>query len=245
MIHLQTITTLELSSKCQLKCKYCINRMFPDYAREYEIMDADTFDRSMYWLRELVYKGTQRELNLNGNGESLLDPELIERIRIIRNVAPDIPLGMSTNGLAMTQEIALQLRDLGVRVDVSIHKPEAARKAVDIMRQCGLQGGVINPAVISNSHNWAGQLEDEESVVFTPPGMACTPLIEGRGYILSNGDVTPCCYDFRSLGKFGSVFDDDLLQRPILPYSLCDNCHQTIPEPIKALAHWNNYSEEA
>jgi MoaA/NifB/PqqE/SkfB family radical SAM enzyme len=86
MITLRTITTIELSNACSLSCPYCVNRLMRKHGREYGIMDEATFERSLYWLQMLCDLGTQKEVNLNGNGESLLDPQIPERIRRVKDI---------------------------------------------------------------------------------------------------------------------------------------------------------------
>lgn len=236
-MNLQTITTIELSSICNLACKYCINRlMYDDPARTPGIMTDDIFEKSLYWLKKLVERGTQKEVNLNGNGESLLDPKLIERARAVKDIMGNHgPVMFCTNGVLMTQDIAVKLKDAGVnRIDVSIHSPYHARRCAHILNGIGMNG-VIADGAVRSSHNWAGQLEPEHSIemCYTIP---CHPIMEGRGYINSEGDLSPCCYDYRNLGKFGNVADDDLLDRPVAPFSLCASCHQVLPQPAKEIA---------
>jgi hypothetical protein len=232
-MNLRTITTIELSSVCSLACKYCINRLMPLYGRKSEIMDEETFERSLYWLKKLCKFGSQQEINLNGNGESTLDTDLISRIRRVKDIVGDRQVGMSTNGTHITYDLAVKLRDIGVlNLSISPHSCFHARRAVMEMMKAGLKV-TLNMGPIGMSHNWAGQLEPENSIEmgFT---VKCDPLAEGRGYIQSHGGLSPCCYDFRGLGQFGTVFDDDLLIRPIKAYELCKSCHQQIPADIRA-----------
>jgi len=232
MITLRTITTIELSNACSLSCPYCVNRLMRKHGREYGIMDEATFERSLYWLQMLCDLGTQKEVNLNGNGESLLDPQIPERIRRVKDIMGERRVCMCTNGTHMTYEMACKIRDAGIdQCELSPHSPFHARKAAIAMMKAQLTG-IINMGSIVMSHNWAGQLEEHNSIdmVFTT---RCDPLIEGRGYIQREGGVSPCCYDYRGLGQYGTVFDDDLLERPIKAYSLCKTCHQIIPEEIR------------
>ena len=232
MITLKTITTIELSSVCNLSCLYCVNRLLKDdQSRSPGIMHYQTFDRSLYWLDRLCKQDTQKEVNINGNGESCLDPNLIMRARKVKNVVGNRPVSFSTNGINMTYEIAKALAGTGIdQIDLSVHSPYHTRKAIQIMQKAGLKVGV-NPGAVIMSHNWAGQLEPEHCVDINF-NIQCDPLIQGRGYIQSEGNISPCCYDFRNLGTFGHVFDDDLLEKEIKPYELCETCHQTIPEHI-------------
>jgi hypothetical protein len=229
---LKTITTIELSSVCNLQCDYCINRLIKhEPVRSPGIMDNKVFDASLELLQELVNLGTQKEVNLNGNGESFLDAQLITRIQRTKRVMDGKGTVMlCTNAIMMTDHMAQELKDAGLdRIDLSIHSPYHARRAVDILSNAGLYG-VVNTGVILTSHNWAGQLEQQHRIRNDRlPKIDCAPLIEGRGYIQSEGNISPCCYDFRNLGVFGGVFDSDILDRIYGPYSLCDGCHQKIP----------------
>jgi hypothetical protein len=233
MINLRTITTIELSSACNLACKYCVSRMLMKHpARTPGIMSDDVFEASIRLLRTLRERGTQCEVNLNGNGESLLDPQIVSRAAAVcETMGASGVVQFSTNGILLTRQLATGLRDAGIkRVDVSIHSPYHARRAMHILMAAGIPGQVTAGAVFQ-PHNWAGQLEPEHSVAdeHLPQKFPCHPLMEGRGYISSEGHVSPCCFDYRLLGAFGHVMDDDLMEKPIRPYSLCHDCHQEIP----------------
>lgn len=227
---LQTITTIELSSLCNLACSYCVNRLLVKHpSRAAGIMREDTFQRTLQHLKTLVNRTTQQEVNLNGNGESLLDKGIFKRVRAVKDiVGRDRVVALCTNGVNMTTDMATRLRDNGLdRCDLSPHNVAAARKAAVILMRAGMNG-VVNTGSIISSHNWANQLEPENRIDMIYQSQ-CDPLVEGRGYVLSEGNVTPCCYDYRNLGVFGSVFDDDLDLKPIYAYELCENCHQLIP----------------
>jgi hypothetical protein len=133
----------------------------------------------------------------------------------------------------LTYEMAVKIKDAGIdQFDVSPHSPFHARKAVQIMAKTGLRG-IVNFGTILAPHNWAGQLEPENSVDYVRP-IPCDPLIEGRGYIQREGNLSPCCYDFRNLGTFGTVYDEDLLEKDIKPFALCRLCHQVMPGEVIA-----------
>jgi hypothetical protein len=233
MITLKTITTIELSNDCQLACRYCINKDMERKARrERQIMSDEVLGASMQWVSKLLAAGTQQEVNLNGNGESFLDPLLLHRIRHMREVfGKEIRISLSTNGLIMSDDTARKLKDSGLSdISVSVHRAEAARKAGQVLATNGVKG-TFNFGAINQPHNWAGQLDPEMSCRILP-NIDCHPLMEGRGYISVEGNVSPCCYDYRFLGVFGTVFDADLLEHEIKPYSLCATCHQKIPDDI-------------
>ena len=248
MITLQTITTIELSSICNLKCLYCINRKMIDAPeRRPGLMTDDIFEKTCELLSELVSRGTQREIHLNGNGESTLDYQLIDRIKKVREiVGPERHVGLSTNGLLISEQLAADLRDSGLtQLDISPHSPYHARKAAHIMFESGMKKGMVSMGCMVASHNWAGQLEPEHSVHCYLKNR-CDPLIEGRGYVLSEGNITPCCYDYRNLGVFAHVNDNirDILDTPIVPFELCHTCHQQIPPFICDENNFVQYEKE-
>lgn len=230
MITLQTITTIELSSFCNLECKYCINRLIKDEPTRLQgLMSEEVFKKTCELLQKLCDQGTQREVNLNGNGESLLDYRLLERIPVIREIVGDRHIGLSTNGVLVTKKMAIDLFKSGItQVDISPHSPYHARKAAHNMYNAGMRKGIVSMGCIVMSHNWAGQLEQEHQINCMLSNY-CEPLIEGRGYVLNEGNITVCCYDYRNLGVYGTVFDEDILDHPIKPYELCHTCHQIIP----------------
>ena len=228
---LSTITTIELANDCNLGCKYCINRLLKkEDGRSVGIMSLDVFEASLYWLDILCKQGTQKEVNLNGNGESFLDPNLVKRVAMVREIVGDRFIGLSTNAVVnFTSTMVLDLFEAGLsQLDISVHHPFYARKAVDIMRRLN-KPGFLNTAPIVDSHNWAGQLEEKNSIE-VKIDIICHPLLEGRGYIQKEGLVSPCCYDYRNLGIFGNVFDEKLMEREVKEYELCKDCHQRIVE---------------
>lgn len=228
MITLQTITTIELSNICNLQCSYCINRLLVRHpARTPGIMSDAVFNTALTLLERLCERGTQAEVNLNGNGESCLDPQLPARAARVKEIMGARTVQLCTNGLNMTPELARELKASGIdRVDLSLHSPYHTRRARAILRAADMPHG-INTGPLVASHNWAGQLEDEHRVPIDFI-IGCDPLREGRGYIQAEGAITPCCYDYRNLGAFSSVFDDDVLDRPLRRFALCRTCHQQI-----------------
>lgn len=230
MTTLKTICTIELSNICNLKCLYCVNRLLVKHSeRKPGIMSDEVFNATLDLLRQTMSMGTQKEVNMNGNGESTLDTQIIPRICAVRDVIGHNELRLSTNGLTMTEGLIKALKDSGLdQLDVSVHSPYHARKTVDLMLKVGMPG-VINGAAISSTHNWCDQIEEEHRVKNRIVGSQCDPLIEGRGYVLAEGGITPCCYDYQNLGVFGTVLDEDIFDVEYGPYELCKNCHQVIP----------------
>lgn len=233
MIKLQTITGIELSNLCNLKCSYCINKdIVKSSVRDVGLMSDDTFNATTIILEQLVKRGTQQEIWMNGNGESLLDLQVVNRVQIVKRIVGNLQVGISTNGFLMSDEIAAGLKAAGIdRVDISSHVLDAAIQAQRICMKNGIKAGISTGVIFSN-HNWAGQVDNLKP---NPnlSNVTCKPLLEGRGYVQKEGSISPCCYDYRNLGAFGTVFDADILDRVIKPFELCETCHQQIPAIIK------------
>jgi hypothetical protein len=207
--------------------------------REMGIMSEDVFNQSLELLKYTVSRGTQMEVNLNGIGEPLLDPDIVTRVRRVKEIlgyevnedgTPKRAARFCTNGILLTYELCKQIKHAGIDfLDVSVHSAKHARKAASILMSLKMQG-VLAAGAIIYPHNWAGQLEPENTVPNVLHNVTCDPLKHGYGYIQREGLITACCFDYQNLGVFGKVWDDDIFDKPIRPYALCDECHQIIPE---------------
>lgn len=230
---LKTITTIELSSLCNLSCKYCINRLLVKHPmRSPGIMTGEIFNASLDILKKLCLNGTQQEVNLNGNGESTLDDQLIKRIKKTKEVIGNRTVTFCTNGVNMTAKLAEKLKNVGLdMISLSPHNLFHARKAAHLLADSGFTP-FINFGSICASHNWAGQLEPENSIDCKLKN-DCKPLEEGRGYISSEGYISPCCYDYKLIGVYAHVLDDDIFEKEVAPYSLCHMCHQRINKDLQ------------
>jgi hypothetical protein len=194
-------------------------------------MSDEIFNRTLDVVKELISRGSQKEINLNGNGESTLDPKLLERIKAVKNVMGERQVSFCTNCITMTDELARGIKEAGIdAMSVSPHSPYHARRAVRMLAKAQINV-TVNYGSIVDSHNWAGQL-DPQHQVDCYINSKCDPLIDGRGYVGVEGFVTPCCYDYRNQGAFAHITDEDVLEREVRPYELCDTCHQVIPKEI-------------
>ncbi len=215
----QQIHQVELTSRCNLRCRYCVHSKMP---RPKMDMAMDIFEQVLYLVRGFVSRGTQHELNLCGIGESTIHPQFSEMVHLAREMLPGIDLTMATNGVGMTKEIASTLAAKGVRVWASLHRPEKAALAVEMLKKVGVLAGVsVDPSLASV--NWAGQVDWHVSAQPT----RCMWLANGMAIAWSDGRIGTCSFDGQGTdGVIGTVWDDpDNLT--IKPYSLCAGCHMT------------------
>lgn len=210
----------ELTSRCSLACKYCVHPKMPRAKMD---MTREVFEKVLDRVSEYVSRGTQHELNLCGIGESTIHPRFCEFVAIARKRLPTIDLTMATNGVGLTEEMAKAMTDARMRVWVSLHRPEKAGLAIELLKRHGILHGVsADPSIAAV--NWAGQVKWHVSA----PPMRCMWQAEGMAIAWSDGRIGTCSFDGQGTdGVIGTVWDEPetLFTKP---YSLCKNCHMQI-----------------
>ena len=215
-----SVHQLELSSECNLRCKYCPH---PHLERTKEHMQRDTFDAALDWIKYLEKQGTQNELALTGMGEAIMHPDFKELALACRKVISG-RITLSTNGVAFTEEIAEACSLAAVEVFVSAHRPEKAGLAIELAKSYGLIKDVNGAAMVS-AFDWAGQVNWFTSA----PQVWCDYLRKGWCVILVNGDVTTCCIDAHGKHVFASVLEDTPQCSEFGLGVLCPSCHMKPP----------------
>jgi hypothetical protein len=223
---INSIANIEVSSICDNLCPYCPSPTQSKY-RDTGFMDMDTFKKSIEWVKELVDRGTQKELNLFGIGEPLLNPRIIEMIQYARKSLPlRVPLHLNTNGNVLTQDIAHKLKKAGIdSIHITDHKASSTVKAIDILTHAGIKFKVNRDAVY-HPNSWAGQVAWPDCGI----RFRCHWLLDKVAMIYWNGDVTACCIDSRGEGIFANVYTDTPQNSDSKKFSLCSTCHHDIGE---------------
>ena len=221
-----TLHQIEVTSRCNLACRYCLH---PIMLRPKVDMSDATWASCMRWLRHYVAAGTQGELVLSGTGEPTLHPRLPEMAMEARQIlGPSRRLLTTTNGLAVTPELVAALRPSGIRVYVSLHRPEKAERAVALLSEAGLfVDAVMDPVMGPN--NWAGQVDWPDRV--NRGGMArpvCPWLSLGWSFVAATGEFYACCYANGGTPVLGYVSDAVRAIHP-KPWAICDACWQRPP----------------
>jgi len=220
---LTRIHQIEISSLCNLACKYCPH---PKLQRDKADMAIETFERCLEWAQNYAEMGTQPELSLTGLGEALLHPLVLDICKLARSALPTARLLLATNGISLTTEVARELAKHSVEVFISTHRPEKAGPAIEIAKQYGILGGV-NHAFATSSIDWAGQVD---WYVSAPSNMACLYLRDGWGTVLQNGDIVTCCMDAHGTHIVGNVADE-IGSVNVAPFKLCGQCSLNIELP--------------
>lgn len=223
-LRVKSLHQIEITSRCNLTCRYCPS---PKLQRPKMDMDLATYKRCLEWVSYYVLRGTQGvELNLAGIGESTMHPDFIEYVRLARiAMGPAGRIVLATNGLLITEEMAAALKPYDPWIWVSLHRPEKAGPAIEILKRYGLLKGVSGDPSLQ-SIDWAGQVPWFVST--QAQGSQCDWFKEGWAIALSDGRISTCCLDASGAGVVGHV-NDPLGSAEIAPYELCSRCHLSVP----------------
>ena len=227
MIPLSQIHQIEITSRCNLRCVYCVH---PTMERAKIDMSRETFARALYWAKHFQNAGTQGSINLAGIGESTMHENFIEMLAAARTVlGPRQEIVLATNGVAIAKDpsLAERMAPHKPKVYVSAHRPEKAGPAIQALKKVGLFAGASNDPSQSAT-DWAGQVP---WFVSAPKGVLCPWVRGGWGIVLSDGRITRCAFDGKGIGVIGHV-SDDVSRMQTSPYSLCKSCHQNVGLPI-------------
>lgn len=217
----QEIHEIELTSICNLACTYCPH---PSLQRPKDHMPWHVFELALGHVRYLRRLGTQGEVALTGIGEAILYPYVEDALRLTRAaLGPDGNITLSTNGVAMTRDIARLLATYRVAVYVSLHRPEVAAPAMAMLYEAGCSVG-HNHGFVDSSLDWAGQVDWHVSA----PRVECGYLTKGWAVVRQNGNVDACCMDAHDLHPIGTVWDAHGSLRTRAT-KLCASCNFCVP----------------
>lgn len=193
-------------------------------------MPWETFERTLEHVAYLCRAGTQTEVSLTGLGEAILHPRFTEAMWRVREVIGDRLLIISTNGVDMTEELARELAAARVGVYVSLHRPEVATPALEMLKAAGC-GVATNVAFVDSALDWAGQVKWHVSA----PRVQCGYLTRAWAVVRQNGNIDACCMDAHDKYRVATVWDEPgrLLTHAT---DLCAGCNFSVPEELREAA---------
>lgn len=226
-VPIRAIHQIEMTSFCNLACKYCPS---PKLKRPKLHMEERVFARALHWTAWFAKRnGGQDELNLAGIGESTIHPEFIRFLHLAREAMGRVPLTLATNGVNMTDELAREMAPTGIRVWVSLHRPEKAGLAIECLKRVGLLAGTSSDPSVAAT-NWAGQVKWHNSVAAR---RQCKWVRGGQVIVQADGNVSRCPLDASGIGVIASVWED-LSKHATSAYELCRTCDQEVGVPFPA-----------
>lgn len=231
---MNSLAQIEITSRCNLKCKYCVH---PTMLRPKLDMEEETYLLALKWAKLFVEKGTQKELNLAGIGESTLHPDFVRWAGLAREYVGDNCLIMfPSNGILFTDDMAKELSRYNIAVGISLHRPEKAGPAIEVARKYNMLYS-IGTDFAYGANDWAGQVK---WYVSSKPYLC--PWIQNEWALAySDGNVGTCCVDGDGSGIIGTLLDD-LEKIQSKPYKLCQTCHQVLPK--KYVKKWQPQYQE-
>jgi len=231
-----SVHQIEVTSRCNLRCPYCIH---PKMERPKQDMELHVFDQALKHVAHYVAGGTQHDLNLSGTGEPTMHPMFPLMLRMAREVmGPDRKIIFPTNGVGYDFDLVKALAVHRPAVWVSKHRPEKAGIAREWWRAVGcLEGESEDPT--ANSNDWAGQVDWHISHQFALP---CMWLRQGMVFVESTGEIAACCLDGDGGMRVGSVWDAVGSLRN-QPGPLCKDCHQVVG--VRGLADLDDQAVDA
>lgn len=229
MLPIRAIHQIEMTSQCNLRCRYCTHPKMP---RPKMDMTAEHFGKALEWVKFFQAKQPHPELNLAGIGESTMHPDFVRNVFLAREaVGRYVNLVLATNGLLMTDDLAMAIAPARPSVWVSLHRPERAGPAVEALKRAGIFNGVsADPSMAAV--DWAGQVKWHVSA---PKGRPCPWIQSSMVMVMSDGRVTRCCFDSTGEGVIAHI-DDDLAQHATSPWKLCATCHLSVPQEAASAA---------
>lgn len=220
---LEDFSNVEVTSRCNLTCGYCIH---PGMPRPKIDMAEDTWDATKAWLRYFCAHGTQKELNLSGTGEPTLHPELPRLVAEAREIlGPYRALQFTTNGRGLTEPLVRALVPSNPQICVTMHHANIAGPAVALLAKYGLLRN-ISCDPVQAPQNWAGQVD------WPHPAKAvivCASLKDGRGFVSADGQIYTCCMDATGESAVGSVHTPPSFDVLMQDWRLCGDCWQHPP----------------
>lgn len=90
---------IETTTICNAACVFCVHR---NMKREKTHMQPSIFEKT---IKDATRISPLERICLTGLGETLLDPEILDRIKLIRYYLKDIPIDLYTNGTNLSKYI--------------------------------------------------------------------------------------------------------------------------------------------
>lgn len=153
-----------------------------------------------------------------------MHPQFVDFVALARSrLGWKAEIVFATNGLLVDDALASALAPYKPKVGVSLHRPEMAGPAIEVLKKYGLLAWVGSDAATS-SVDWAGQVKWHVSA----PAMHCMWVTGGRVFVLADGRMSSCCFDASGDEAICNIEDFDPDKHFTNPYKLCKNCHQTL-----------------
>lgn len=237
---------VEVNRHCNLKCSYCPNSTNPESTVK-KIINPDLFKKILTDLKNMKFSG---KMSYHFYGEPLLHPNLENFVEMTKQSLPNVMSQIFTNGTLLSTKRLQSLLSAGVdKVILTQHYknnpflknlpniPDNMLKNVDIKfpeemilsNRSGIMDNVVRPTALSDSR--------------------CR-FISNHMTITIEGDVLPCCDDYKRQNVMGNVnnnsiseiwnsesyakFREELAVKGNRDYAeICKNCNRTDEHSVR------------
>lgn len=233
--HMFQSVSIEISVYCNRTCSYCPNT---DHKTPREFMSDAVFSKVLDRLWEVRWPGIVDFIFYN---EPLLDPTLEQKVRAVKDAAPDCLPRITTNGDALTEDKLRRLVDAGVvSFYVTRHVPSDKRWDDRINALASKYPRHVTVTDIREVEEKVGLWNRAGLVkVKKEYKTASCRAPEGSLNIDRHGNVLLCCCDYFHAHKMGNVREQSLLKiwsgerfariraklrRGVAELEICKNC---------------------
>lgn len=220
---------VEPTSLCNFNCSFCPVSL-PTYSSDAGVAQHMNFSLYCKILKDIADMGKIRSLKLYMVGEPFLNPDLpkMVRIAVLMHVAERIEI--TTNGSLVSGDVVDEILHSGLdylrfsiyatgdtqitrnvrnivarRDELGLRKPYICVKYIgrtqrDIDRFTKTYEGVGDEQIVEPIGNWGDTIQ-----LASPSTKQVCPFIFYMLGIKANGDVMPCCIDWKATLRLGNV----------------------------------------
>jgi radical SAM protein with 4Fe4S-binding SPASM domain len=125
---------LSLVNYCNLRCKWCSL----DHSQKKEIMDEELLYKFLNNMISDKRFNSIKKLNLWNSGETLLHPNLIKMLKIVKRYKEkkkDLKIEIVTNGMILNKNLAKKIIDLNVLDKITFSVDGGSKKKLEEIRR--------------------------------------------------------------------------------------------------------------
>jgi MoaA/NifB/PqqE/SkfB family radical SAM enzyme len=226
---------VEPTNVCNMKCSFCPVAL-PDYAEQSGFHGHMTMELYVKIMSDLLKLGRVRALRLYLIGEPFLNPELAKMTHLAHALDVADRIEITTNGTILPFNILTTGLDY---LRVSVYTPrrtKITRNVEALVRErdqrrmehpyISVKFMPVSPVehaeflhtyegvadeleVEPHYHNWAST-SSLTHIQATERTKENCPFVHYMMVIKANGDVVPCCVDWKAMLKIGNVHDQSL-----------------------------------
>ena len=189
---------IEINSYCQLRCSICPNSVSEKGMKKNEVLlDIDLVLKVLNDLRKIKYRG---RIVFHRFNEPLTDKRLVSFVSIARTYMPKCKINIATNGLLLTNDKYLELKEAGVNTILVTEYDLPIKKLPykDIIYRTLNENDSL--------HNRSGLVKTKQRAK-----LPCQSAFYNSVNIDATGKVLKCCNDYFGVEPIGDIRDSDII----------------------------------